>query len=263
MRRSSASPLFVISFALLLLSGVPDAQARAQTLAGALRCFVVDSAGDVVADAEIRLPRLGRIGRTDSVGRVGFDALALGRFDVSVRRLGYLPQTRHVFVGGGGVDSFTFVLTRRVLELDEMTVSAIGEHPFFAGFDERRRLGVGTFISRDVIDATHSSTTSDVFRQLPQVQLVATASGMGVRFPTAMTSISKISTLTRGISAALCAPTIFLDGQAAPSLEVDDILSSDIQAIEIYRGMATTPAQFAVGGMLQCGAIAVWTRRKK
>ena len=45
-------------------------------------------------------------------------------------------------------------------------------------------------------------------------------------------------------------------------MEVDEIRAQDIHGIEIYRGAATVPAQFAKSGLTQCGAIVVWTKRK-
>jgi hypothetical protein len=59
-----------------------------------------------------------------------------------------------------------------------------------------------------------------------------------------------------------CNPLIWVDGQQAPGLEIDDILASDIHAIEVYRGPSTTPAQFVMNGSAPCGTIVVWTRRK-
>jgi hypothetical protein len=59
-----------------------------------------------------------------------------------------------------------------------------------------------------------------------------------------------------------CTPLLWVDGQKVPGLEIDDILASDIHAIEIYRGVATTPPQFVEANSAQCGAIVIWTRRK-
>jgi hypothetical protein len=60
----------------------------------------------------------------------------------------------------------------------------------------------------------------------------------------------------------LCVPLIWVDGQAAPGLEIDDILATDIHAIELYKGASTTPGQFVTNGSAQCGTVVVWTRRK-
>jgi hypothetical protein len=60
----------------------------------------------------------------------------------------------------------------------------------------------------------------------------------------------------------MCQPMVWLDGQRAPGVEIDDLRKDDIQAIELYRGASVTPPQFATSGVTQCGAVVVWTRRK-
>jgi hypothetical protein len=55
---------------------------------------------------------------------------------------------------------------------------------------------------------------------------------------------------------------MWVDGTPAPGLEVDEIRAQDIHGIEVYRGAATVPVQFAKAGLTQCGVIVVWTKRK-
>ena len=228
--------------------------ARAQQ--GTLRGVIIDSSGAPIPGVEITISALGRITRTDSLGRMTFSTLPSGDVVLLTRRFGYRAQTTHLLIGGPAGDSIVVTLAAQPVGLSEVDVTAIGQHPFFAGFDQRRRLGVGTFITREEIESRNSSAPSDIFRQIPQVRLVRAGSGLGVRFPANMTSIR------RGPNTDLCTPMIWLDGQRATGLEIDDLRSSDIQAIEMYRGASTTPPQFTAGGMVQCGAIVVWTRRK-
>jgi hypothetical protein len=75
------------------------------------------------------------------------------------------------------------------------------------------------------------------------------ASGKGIRFST-------ITSLRRGD----CVPDLFLDGQRAPNMELDDVSLSDIEAVELYSRISTLPAQFAPGNRTPCGAIVIWTR---
>jgi hypothetical protein len=54
---------------------------------------------------------------------------------------------------------------------------------------------------------------------------------------------------------------IWVDGQKAPGLEIDDIPLRDVEGIEVYNGPATTPMQFTAGhSMTQCGTIVIWSR---
>ena len=71
---------------------------------------------------------------------------------------------------------------------------------------------------------------------------------MGVRFDSAISA--------RGG----CIPTLWIDGQRAPGMEIDAIPLNDIEGIELYNGLSTTPAEFWQGNTPQCGTIVVWSR---
>jgi hypothetical protein len=87
-----------------------------------------------------------------------------------------------------------------------------------------------------------------MLRNTAGLRFVRVSSGRGVRFPT--TSMSRRD----------CAPLIWIDGQKAPSMEIDDISLTDIEGIELYHGPSTTPFQFSTGSSNACGTIAVWSR---
>jgi hypothetical protein len=53
---------------------------------------------------------------------------------------------------------------------------------------------------------------------------------------------------------------IWIDGQRAPGMEIDEIPLNDIEGIELYNGPSTTPAEFWQANGSQCGTIVVWTR---
>jgi hypothetical protein len=238
----------------LLAFGAGSVQAQQ----GALHGVIVDSAGAPISGVEVSIYAFGRVTRTDSLRRLIFSSLPRGGVDVTIRHLGYHAQSNHVVITGAPYDSVTFTLIEQPTSLEEMDVSASGRHPFFQGFDQRRARGIGTFVTREQIDARNTTVPSDLFRTLPQVRLVRAGSGMGVRFPSTQTIRS---TNGRGGS-SMCVPMIWLDGQKVPGMEVDDLRATDIEAIELYRGAATTPPQFAAAGLVQCGAIVVWTRRR-
>jgi iron complex outermembrane recepter protein len=221
---------------------------------GALHGVVVDSSGTPVAGVEVSIFSLGRVTRTDSLGRLTFGALPPGGLDLAIRRLGYHAQSNHVVITSAPYDSIKFTLAEQPATLSEVDVSATNRHPFFQGFDQRQQRGIGTFVTREQIDARNTSISSDLFRTMPQVRLIRTGIGMGVRFPS--------NQIFRGRGSSYCAPMIWIDGQNVPGMEIDDVPVTDIEAIEVYRGAATTPPQFTAAGVLPCGAVVVWTRRR-
>ena len=42
--------------------------------------------------------------------------------------------------------------------------------------------------------------------------------------------------------------------------EVDDFPATDVEAMELYFGPATTPVQFSQGAIVACGTVVIWTR---
>jgi len=218
---------------------------------GTLQVTIVDSAGLFISTADARVAPLGRPVRIDGTGRGALYDLPDGRFERLVRKVGYHPRTVPFTIGAGAPDSLRVVLAEVIIELDGVRISA-ARHPFIQSFDRRRAQGIGTFITPREIEMRGASIASDIFRQVPVVRLVHTPSGFGIRFPTIL-SIRR--------SNEDCVPMIWVDGQRAPGLEIDEIGSRDITAVEIYRGASTVPAEFATGGKTQCGAVVVWTKR--
>lgn len=222
----------------------------ALTAQRSVRVSVADSNGVPVAGAEVRIAG-GRQLKTDSAGRVRFVNPDTGATSFSIRRLGFEPQTVRFFVGRAS-DTLHVILVERLIELDGVMVSARA-HPFIENFDRRRRRGVGTFITPLEIERRRASQSSDVLRQVPMVRLVRLPTGgVGIRFPGVL-SIRR--------STEDCIPMLWVDGQRAPSLEIDDIRADDLMAIELYRGASVVPNEFATSGRTQCGVVVIWTKR--
>lgn len=220
-----------------------------------IRGIVTDTAGYGLANAEVRIMDLGRITRTDSTGAFFIPRIRDRVVDLAVRRFGYQMRMVRVSLINGEGDSVRVRLMPEPVMLTTVEIEAPeAQHPFFAEFEKRRSRGLGTFITEKQINELNSSYPSDAFRRIPGIKLVRTGSGSGVRF---MSTVG----MRRGAQGE-CVPTIWVDGQAAQGMEIDDIRAGDIHGIEIYRGVSTTPSQFVVNGSVQCGAIVVWTRRK-
>jgi hypothetical protein len=238
---------------LALAATSADAQQRT------LRGIVTDSAGYPLPNVEIRIMDLGRMSRSDVQGKFAIERITDRIVDLTLRRLGYEVRFVRVSMINGEGDSLRVVMRAEPLLLDPVEIEA-KEHPFFNEYERRRQRGIGTFITRKDIEQLNTSYPSDAFRRLPGMRFVQVPQGMGVRF---MSSIGMTGGRSRGSpGGAECVPTIWVDGQAAVGMEIDEIRAQDIHGIEIYRGASTVPAQFAKGGLTQCGAIVVWTRRR-
>lgn len=232
--------------------------AGAQSPARDLRGMVIDTAGRPLPNAEVRIMDLARATRTDSNGKFVMAGIKDRIVDVAVRRLGYEMRVVRVSMMNGEGDDARIVLRAEPVVLAGVAVEAPeAPHPFFIEFEKRRSRGIGTFLTERDLDKLNTSLPSDAFRTLPGMRLVRLNNGgSGVRF-----SSTQGMRNSRG---GECVPTIWVDGQAAPGMEIDDVRAGDIHGIEIYRGASTVPSQFsgAGGGGAQCGVIVIWTRRK-
>ena len=208
---------------------------------------MADSSGDPLAAADVAINALHRLTRTDDRGRFSLTDLPLGEVELSVRRLGYAPKSVHVKVNAAANDSTLITLSELPDVLAGVTATALRARLEIEQFYRRRARGPGTFFTRDEIEDRHAINTSDVLRMAPGVQVVRTAAGNGIRF-------------TSSAARRNCSPLIWLDGQKAPGMEIDQIPVSDIEGIELYQGASTTPVQFSQSTTTTCGTIVVWTR---
>jgi len=216
-----------------------------------LRGIVTDSAGDPIADAAVGIVALHQATRTTEDGRFTFVRLPLGEVEVSVRRLGYEPRTFRVTITASAPDSVKVKLVELPEVLSAMASSAPEAHrrQGIEDFYWRRARGIGVFFTKDDIQARRASATSDLLRSTPGLRFVRAGGGKGVRF-------TSPSNARRD-----CMPTIWLDGQRATGMEIDDLSPNDIEGMELYQSLSSTPAQFYRGGSTTpCGTIVVWSR---
>lgn len=145
--------------------------------------------------------------------------------------------------------------------LEVIAWSKVDRSPLLDGFRRRLRTGMGVYITRDQVEARKPGQVTDLLREVPG--LTVTGSGTGSR---------PVVQVGRGL-ASNCATQIFVDGflmnrrvfgmRGAPPADfrIDDVVTpASVEGIEIYRGLATIPAEF-LNPDAECGVIAIWTRR--
>jgi hypothetical protein len=219
---------------------------------GTLRGVVVDSATRApVAGAEVSAQSLRQFARTDDHGQFTLIRLPAGEIELSVRRVGYEPLSETIIATGGSRDSVLIMLVAQPVTLAGVPVSAAAQRQRegVKGFYTRRARGIGAFVTREDLEARHARVPTDAL-SLPGIALVRTRYGTSVRFTTT-------TSMRRN-----CSPTLWIDGQRAPGMELDDIPVNDIEGIELYHGPSVTPAQFWQGNETNtaCGTIVVWSR---
>ena len=253
--RSTASQSTLFAFAVVIAT--PALRAQQPVLSPAsqqgtnrreLVGFVRDSTGAGIEGATVQVKGASAI--TNEKGSFQMWTSDIDTLTISIRRIGYAAISAQIAARGGRWDTVAGEMDRTSQQLAAVTVSgsttrrALG----LRSFEERKARGAGLFVTRDEITARNTMRPSDVLRGKRGVDVVRLRDGSyGVRFA---------SQRTKG-----CIPLVWVDGQAAPGLEVDEVNATDIESMELYETLGNIPYEFTPhSGLKPCGTIVIWTR---
>lgn len=235
---------------MLLMTLPPDAGGQASaSLSGRV---VVESTEAPVVGAEISIEGQPVSVRSDSGGRFVLTGVPPGRQLVVVRAIGYAESSTTLYFFAGQEIETDFALRPLGQELAKVEVTAAppsGDNPRIAEFDERRKLGLGRFLTQAELEKTEGRKLVDV--------LISRIPGLR-RGPGGGSLVSG-----RGVSSRRndsCPIRIVFDGiPDASLLSMNEMDPSTFAAIEYYTP-ATLPPQFNFDGNNPCGTLLLWSR---
>ena len=213
-----------------------------------LRGTVVTADGDrPLSGAMVRIAD-GPQTRTNSRGEWLLANAPAGTRTLEVRAIGYFPENRPVDVIPGAAPLTVPLITfKAMLDTVRITVSRAQDRSG-GTFDERRRSGMGHFLTGEELERRGIFWLSDAFRMIPGVRL----DGGG---------FDRVITV-RNDFGENCAPSVFIDGLymwTLSAFEIDGLLSPrQVRGVEIYAG-AQTPFEYQ-RTVPACGAILIWTK---
>ena len=261
--RSSATRRAALLAALFLcaLTATVAAELPAQTIRG--RIFE-DSTRVPVDAATLSLLResgepTGRQVRSDTAGYFAIATPGAGRFIIVAQRVGFQEMTTPTIVAlaPGEVVVVELFLGRSAVSLAPFLITerrAPRPNSMQEGFEERRRTGMGTFMTREDIERRRARMVYDLLLGVPGVELRERGGG-------------RVS-MSRAAGSVACQPLIYLDGVRAnrstdPASMVQSILKAipadHLEGVEIYKGRSQLPAEFGSADA-RCGAVVLWTR---
>lgn len=225
----------------------PTPRAEARPLVGLVQRV------DGAALVDVEVEGAGQRVRTDAEGRFRLRIVQRDTLTLLLRHLGYEPIAVTLRSNHLRGDTIVVRMEQTALALGEVRVRGVDlRSPLgLGGFDERRARGLGTFVTREEIDRRQTNRLSDVLRGRRGLTLVRTPSGgFGVRFGVASGRQRR------------CVPDLWIDGQRARGMELDDVPASTVEGIELYATIATVPFQFSSSGAgtERCGTIVLWSR---
>lgn len=212
--------------------------------------YITDTAGRPLSGAEIQVVGTSLRGTSDELGRIALVAVPAGRIILRVRRLGYAELITPVTVTPGVLPEARYRLTPVATDLKKVVVRASELKPDrYAGtgkFDEfyrRRAQGNGTFLTREIIDARNAQKSEDLLRMVTGVRIRYRGTVPSVQFM----RCDRVN--------------VYFDGIRSqdPFRDLFAMSPLDIEAIEVYHGIATVPPEFSPQPN-DCAAIVVWTR---
>jgi hypothetical protein len=205
--------------------------------------------GRTIGGAVVSLLRSGMGAISDSTGNFRIPMTIAGMDTLEVRFVGYESGTVELYLEPDKITRVTLLLSPTTVRVADLNVEIErSETPaLYAGFYRRKARGTGQFITPEEIERRKPRYTSDMLRSVRGLAIGANRGGR-----------ARV-TVTRELIP--CEPVIFIDGLYVADFDVDDILGSDLGAIEVYLGPSQVPAQYANLAPGSCGAILVWTRR--
>jgi alkaline phosphatase len=227
---------------LLMVAVQPSEAVASRRIATIYGRVLDDSSSMPIAGAEVTL--LDRAGNPVTAVVSGLD----GRFILSVRPGSFVIQVLRIGYARTLTDEFILpeslvphrvnvLLPSQPVVLEQVVVTGEAE-PTSPGrledFYERRRQGWGQFLTQEDI---------------------------GVMTPVEFTDI--LNGLPGGPPSEACPPSLYVDGvRHLPDedFSLRDILTTEVEAVEVYRRASETPVDFLDSNSL-CGAIVVWTKR--
>lgn len=193
-----------------------------------------------------------------------------GDYRVRVEALGFAPLIVELDLAEEAVLTVEVRLHAEALALEPVRVVAERSEPFYMrDVRMRQARGYGRFLTREDIDLYGGAGLADVLLTVPGLRLID--------YPSDARRIPLVSTRASRASSGECYAALYLNGVRqfetrleTPGGAVDEgmlqradelflLSSADIEAVEVYRGVAEVPAEFG-GSTAQCGVVAIWLR---
>jgi hypothetical protein len=218
---------------------------------GVLVGRVVDAkTRDPLVGATVRLVERGDVTSTNDHGYFSFGKQPFGIYTLEVKMMGYEERKAPVRVAGDFTQEAEIDLSQHPIELPGLNVMVRPHDQRFDldGLVRRMSLGIGKFITRDVLERHPRSRITDLLRATPGISVF----------------VDRDRSYTLEVQGRACAPDVFIDGvyyiDSDNSLDIPS--AADLEAIEIYKGVSEIPAVYLRPSPQRppCAVIAAWTR---
>jgi hypothetical protein len=234
---------------------------------------LADSSERPVAGAEVVLPELSRSAITNATGVFRLTGIPEGRHQVTVRRIGF----RSIGTAMEFQENRTLnrrITLRRTTVIDSVVTRADMVIP---AFEENRRLGLGHVVTRAELEKLNANNLTDALSSFPSIGFVrgtgSAAWPLSRRPPAASGATPEWMyepdnvERNQGMRTA-CYAQVYVDrqlmnpGKPTPGFDVNSILPSSVEGIEVYASRMQTPPPYNAANAM-CGVVVIWTWRSR
>ena len=241
-----------------------------------LRGFVlVDSTEAPVAGADVSIATLGLRGEASADGAYRLGGIGAGTYIVLIRAVGYQPLTLRMRFAPGDSLERDFLLVRSPVSIAGVNITATGDearNPKLSVFEERRRAGLGHFVTQATLDSMSQRKLGDILAaRVTGAYVVNRSSSAWVATRRGRQTLTRRqgiqpADIARGADPSACYAAVYLDGalvyggNSAESLfDVNGLQPSEVAGVEYYAGGAQLPTSLNATSNT-CGVVVIWTR---
>ena len=208
--------------------------------------------GALLSGAQVQIPERKLEQRSDSVGEVRFRALTPGVVRVTALHPGYAPIETSAILGLHDSTVVVFLMEPVSQSLDTIRVSAPAVKDYLREFEDRRKLGLGRFLTAVQLDSTKHEAVADlVARRFPGLRAEWSWDRTGV-------ALARPGFYALKLSKGGCAAQVYIDDKPATAMDLASLQAGDVAGLEYYSN--APPVQYHRAGS-GCGVVLIWTTR--
>ena len=230
------------------------------------------SGGRIVDRAQVAMLGYPVAVRTGSDGQYALTQLPAGTQTVDVRSLGFAPVRLTIDLGTGERRSLDVTLDdAKAQDLAPVNIVGKGTRLDRTGFDDRRKAGLGQYITDEDIKRRGVYDTQQALWSVLGARVIWTGSANAVVFTRESGGVTRARTGTgfddvafsgSGLSGRTCGPVYWVDGTwfGAIGDDIDRVVRPhDIRGMEVYVNPGAAPPTYRRGGD-ECGIVLIWTK---
>jgi len=260
-RRASGIARWGVRAAIALACLTSTLEAQSAAPASAVIAGRVLDSGTLAGLPGVEILLLGgtTVASTNAAGEFRATLTVQGTVTLVLRKIGYEAVGVPLAVDPGDSLHVSTKLTRLAQDLDTLRVTGAAERlapPRYAGFERRRRLSQGTFITPAQLERTPSVSIGDVLRGIPSIKVTSDRLGM------LSIESARGLRLDRRANPVACRIRVLVDGFLMPfDMPLPVQSPKAVYGIEVYAGPATMPVDLIPhGDDAFCGLVVIWTK---